>query len=93
MASSPRPDQPKRRTISPAQKLAYLNDYEQANQQEQGGSYLRTNTIYSSQIAEWLKIRDAGILDENTTTITGQSSRTGRGKLSKEQAEIARLKR
>lgn len=93
MDSSVRPDQPKRRTINPAQKLAYLNGYEQAIEHGEGGGYLRANGIYSSQIAEWRKLREAGILEGNTVRVSKQSTRTGKGTLSKEQAEIARLKK
>ena len=88
-STQPRPEQPQRRTITPAQKLAYLHGYEQAIQTGEGRGYLRANALYSSQIVEWRRLRDAGILDGNTTSSTG--SRTG--KLSKEQAEIARLKK
>jgi len=93
MDSSPRSDQPRRRTISPAQKLAYLEGYEQAIQTSGGGSYLRANGIYSSHIAEWRKLRNAGILDEHATTGQRGTPRTTKSKLTKEQAEIARLKK
>lgn len=93
MDSSPRPDQPRRRTISPAQKLAYLEGYDLAIQTGEGGSYLRANGIYSSHIAEWRKLRNAGILDEHATTGQGGTPRTTKSKLTKEQAEIARLKK
>jgi len=88
-STQPRPDQPRRRTISPAQKVAYLQGYEQAIQSGEGRGYLRANGLHSSQIVEWRRLRDAGILDENNPTSTG----TKKGKLSKEQAEIARLKK
>lgn len=95
MDSSPRPEPPRRRTISPAQKLAYLQGYEQAIQTNEGGAYLRSNGLYSSQIAEWRKLRDAEILTEHATSMSGSSKTKGvrSSKLSKEQAEIARLKK
>lgn len=92
MDSTPRPNQSKRRTISPAQKLAYLDGYEQAIQHGEGGGYLRSNGIYSSQIAEWGKLRDSGILDEKTDTGTKRSTQLAKGKMSQEQAEVARMK-
>lgn len=79
-------DKPTRRVISPAQKLEYLAGYEQAIQTQEGGAYLRANGLYSSQIAEWRKLRDAGVLE-------GKQPGETIGKPSKEQAEIARLKR
>ncbi len=90
-ATQPRPDQPRRRTISPAQKVAYLQGYEQAIQSGEGRGYLRANDLYSSEIVEWRRLRDAGILDENAGTSGGTG--TKKGKLSKQQAEIARLKK
>lgn len=90
-STQPRPDQPRRRTISPAQKIAYLQGYEEAIQSGQGRGYLRTNGLYSSQIVEWRRLRDAGILNENAGTSGGTG--TKKGQLSKEQAEIARLKK
>lgn len=79
-------DKPRRRVISPAQKLEYLAGYEQAIQTQEGGAYLRSQGLYSSQIAEWRKQRDAGILE-------GKQPGDTIGKPTKEQAEIARLKR
>lgn len=69
-STQPRPDQPRRRTIAPAQKLAYLQGYEHAIQSGQGRGYLRANGLYSSQIVEWRRLRDAGILDENNPPTT-----------------------
>ena len=79
-------DKPRRRVISVAEKLAHLEAYDQAIQTQQGGAYLRANGLYSSQIAQWRKQSDAGMFDDKQP---GQSV----GKPTKEQAEIARLKR
>jgi transposase-like protein len=79
----PRAEGPRRRrAFSAADKLAHLNAYEQACQDGEGGAYLRREGLYSSQISEWRKQRDAGVL-------AGEKV----GRLSAEQAEIARLKR
>lgn len=88
-STQPRPEQPRRRTITPAQKLDYLQGYERAIQSGEGRSYLRANGLYSSQVLEWRKLRDAGVLDGTNHPSTGSN----KGKLSKEQAEIARLKK
>jgi transposase len=84
--SHPRAGGPqRRRSFTPAEKLAYLSGYEQACQDGQGGAYLRREGLYSSQITEWRKLRDGGALHDKTGT-----AKTGR--LSPEQLEIARLK-
>jgi transposase len=52
-----------------------------------GGEYLRREGLYSSQISEWRRLRDAGML-------TGKPAAAVRvGRPSVEQAEIARLTR
>ncbi|WP_158252376.1 hypothetical protein [Cryobacterium sp. Y29] len=53
-----------RRSFSPAQKLAHLDAYDAAIKTNEGGAYLRTEGLYSSQITEWRKLRDAGVLAE-----------------------------
>lgn len=83
----PRAGGPRRRRVfSAADKLAHLGAYEQACQDGEGGAYLRREGLYSSQISEWRKQRDAGVL-------TGKQPGEKVGRLSAEQAEIARLKR
>lgn len=72
--------------FSPANKLAHLAAYEQACTTNEGGAYLRREGLYSSQISEWRKQRDAGVLE-------GASAGALVRKLTPEQAEIARLKR
>lgn len=79
-------EKPRRRVISIAEKLAHLEAYDQAIQTQQGGAYLRANGLYSSQIAQWRKQRDAGMFENKQPGETID-------KPSKEQAEIARLKR
>lgn len=85
--SHPRADGPgRRRAFSAADKLAHLTAYEQACQSNGGGAYLRREGLYSSLISEWRKQRDAGVLD-------GKKPGEKTGKLTAEQAEIARLTR
>ena len=76
----------RRRTFSPAEKLAHLVAYEQACQTNDGGGYLRREGLYSSLISEWRKQRDAGVLE-------GKPAGAKLGRLTAEQAEIARLRR
>src|SRR5665648_601350 len=75
-----------RRSFTPAQKLDHLAAYEAAMQNSAGGAYLREQGIYSSQITEWRKLRDAGVL-------AGKKPGQKIGRLTAEQAEIARLRR
>lgn len=75
----------RRRAFNPAEKLAHLAAYEAACEQSGGGAYLRREGLYSSQITEWRKLRDAGAL-----TGRGPGERVGR--LTADQAEIARLR-
>jgi transposase len=86
MASQhPRSDGPRRRrAFTSSEKLAHLEAYEAACEQHDGGGYLRREGLYSSLISEWRKQRDAGVL-------TGKKPGEKVGKLSAEQAEIARL--
>ena len=51
-----------RRSFTPAQKLDHVAAYEAAVQRSEGGTYLRSEGLYSSQIVEWRKLRDAGVL-------------------------------
>ena len=83
----PRADGPRRRrTFSASEKLTHLSAYEQACQDGEGGAYLRREGLYSSLISEWRKQRDAGVL-------AGKRPGEKVGKLSAEQAEIARFTR
>ena len=75
-----------RRSFTPAQKLEHLAAYEAACQTSEGGAYLRSQGLFSSQITEWRKLRDAGVL-------AGRQPGERVGKVTAEQAEIARLRR
>jgi transposase len=75
-----------RRSFTSAQKLDHLAAYEAAAQNGQGGAYLRQHGLYSSLISEWRRFRDAGVL-------AGKQPGEKIGRLTAEQAEIARLRR
>lgn len=86
-ASTPRAGGPsRRRSFTPAEKVEHLAGYEAALEAGEAGAYLRRNGLYSSLITEWRRLRDAGMLD-------GKDAGTRIGRPSKEQTEIARLKR
>jgi transposase len=53
---------PTRRTFTADQKLSILAAYEEATEPGAKGALLRREGIYSSQITEWRKARDAGSL-------------------------------
>jgi len=80
-AGGPKP----RRSFTPAQKLAHLGAYDEACLSGQGGAYLRREGLYSSQVTEWRKLRDGGLLE-------GQPAGAKIGRPNAEQVEIARLK-
>jgi len=75
-----------RRSFTSAQKLDHLAAYEVAVANGQGGAYLRQHGLYSSLISEWRRLRDAGVLAQKKP---GEKI----GRLTGEQAEIARLRR
>ncbi len=76
----------RRRAFTPTEKLDHLTAYEAACGTGGGGAYLREQGVYSSQITEWRKLRDGGLL-------AGKKAGEKVGKPSPEQAEIARLTR
>src|SRR6476659_11371806 len=85
----PREGGPRRRRACTArEKLDHLTAYESACAAGDGGggAYLREHGVYSSQITEWRKLRDAGLL-------TGKKPGEKIGRPSADQAEIARLTR
>ena len=86
-SSGPRVGGPtSRRSYTPAQKLDHLVAYEAAIEHGEGGAYLRAEGLYSSQITEWRRLRDAGVL-------AGKKPGEKIGQLTPDQAEIARLRR
>jgi len=89
MSSSPGPRSggpTSRRSFTSTQKLDHLAAYEAAVANGRGGAYLREHGLYSSLISEWRRFRDAGVLE-------GRQPGERIGKLTVEQAEIARLRR
>jgi len=83
----PRADGPRcRRAFTASEKISHLLAYEQACDHGEGGAYLRREGLYSSLISEWRKQRDAGVL-------AGKRPGEKVGRLTAEQAEIARLTR
>lgn len=79
----------RRRRFTAAEKRAHADGYEHALVDgTSGGVYLRQHGLYASQVAEWRRLRDAGVLDDAVS-----SSRKSVPKPTAEQEEIARLRR
>lgn len=66
--------------------MEHLTAYEAACEHGQGGAYLRRHGLHSSLLSEWRRMRDAGVLE-------GKKPGEKIGRPTREQAEIARLRR
>ncbi len=62
------PDRPRRRRFTSDYKLAILADYDRLTVSGDKGALLRREGLYSSQIVEWRRARDAGVLHRTGTT-------------------------
>jgi transposase-like protein len=80
---------PTRRIFTPEEKLAILTAYEEATEPGAKGAYLRKAGIYSSQITEWRRARDAGSLNEPPHGVR----RVDKKKADRLKRETAQLKR
>ncbi|NKR13871.1 transposase [Arthrobacter sp. D2] len=86
-SSGPRAGGPRsRRSFTAAQKLEFLAAYESACENSEGGAFLRREGLYSSQMTEWRRLRDAG-------SLAGKEPGESIGNLTADQAENARLRR
>ena len=80
------PQGPVRRTFSAEYKLATLAEYEAATEDGAKGAILRRESLYTSHISEWRRVRDAGAL-------AGLDPKPRPRTRSPEQRELARLRR
>jgi transposase len=80
---------PTRRIFTPEEKLTILAAYEESTEPGAKGAYLRKAGIYSSQITEWRRARDAGTLTESPHGIR----RVDKKKADRLKREAAQLKR
>jgi transposase len=76
---------PTRRTFTSEEKLGILAAYEKVTGTGAKGAYLRRESLYSSQITEWRRSRDAG-------TLGGLDRPTAAGR-HVDDKEVARLKK
>ena len=76
-AGGPRP----RRSFTAREKLAHLAAYEAACADGAGGgAYLRSEGLYSSQVTEWRRLRDAGVLEGKGAGREGRATVAGTGR-------------
>lgn len=76
----------RRKAYTSAEKWDLLAGYENAILAHRGGAYLHEKGMYPSQITEWRKLRDSGLL--SPAPIASQT-----GDPNTEQNEILRLRR
>ena len=61
-ARGPRADRPKRRTFTPAYKLAIVEQYDQLADARERGALLRREGLYHSHIQQWREAIEKGPL-------------------------------
>ena len=59
-ARGPRADRPKRRTFTPAYKLAIVEQYDQLADARERGALLRREGLYHSHIQQWREAHREG---------------------------------
>jgi transposase-like protein len=87
MAGEPSvPDRPKRRRFTAGYKLAILEKYDCCVGDGDKGALLRREGLYSSQIVDWRRARDAGAL-------SGLAAKARKDQPAPEQAELVRARK
>ncbi|MGP5704052.1 hypothetical protein [Glutamicibacter arilaitensis] len=76
----------RRKAYTSAEKWDLLAGYENAILAHKGGAYLNEKGMYPSQITEWRKLRDSGLLSPAAVASQADDRTT-------EQNEISRLRR
>jgi transposase len=96
---SPSRDRPVRRRFSADYKLAILADYDRLSADGAKGALLRREGLYSSQIVEWRRAREAGTLQRSGTQPAQPKPATDAAALAKAtrraeraEAELAKTK-
>jgi len=80
------PERPQRRRFTAAYKLAILERYDRCAGDGDKGALLRREGLYSSQVGDWRRARDAGAL-------VGLATKARKDRPAPEQAELARTRR
>lgn len=80
------PAKPKRRTFTAEYKARILDEYEALTDVSDRGALLRRESLYSSHIAEWRRVRDAAVM-------TGLEPKKRSTKKTSEQRELEALRK
>jgi len=93
-ARGPRADRPKRRTFTPAYKLAIVEQYEQLGDARERGALLRREGLYHSHIQQWREAIEKGALPALCSKSSGRPARSqaevDNERLRKENEKLAR---
>ena len=75
-ARGPRADRPKRRTFTPAYKLAIVGQYDQLADGRGRGALLRREGLYHSHIQQWREAIEKGTLPALSSKPAGRPARS-----------------
>ena len=75
-ARGPRADRPKRRTFTPAYKLAIVEQYDQLTDARERGALLRREGLYHSHIQQWREAIEKGALPALSPKPAGRPARS-----------------
>ena len=75
-ARGPRADRPKRRTFTPAYKLAIVEQYDQLTDARERGALLRREGLYHSHIQQWREAIEKGTLPALSPKPAGRPARS-----------------
>jgi transposase len=75
-ARGPRADRPKRRTFTPAYKLAIAGQYDQLADARERGALLRREGLYHSHIQQWREAIEKGTLPALSSKPAGRPARS-----------------
>ena len=93
-ARGPRADRPKRRTFTPAYKLAIVEQYDQLAGARERGALLRREGLYHSHIQQWREAIEKGTLPALSSRPAGRPARSAaevdNERLRKENEKLAR---
>ena len=70
------PDRHRRRRFDADYKLAILADYDRMTASGEKGAFLRREGLYSSQITDWRRAREAGLLHRSASSDAATASKT-----------------
>src|SRR5512140_3030830 len=93
-ARGPRADRPKRRTFTPAYKLASVEQYDQLGDARERGALLRREGLYHSHIQQWREAIDKRTRPARSGRPAGRPARGGaegdNERLPKEDGKLGR---